>query len=78
MTAGGNVPGTISSTARFQIACISPVAKGNSEAHPEPNAGSENFTSSLRQKMIASKFIVRIDHLLRKTDQIFGRYIYTT
>jgi Carboxypeptidase regulatory-like domain/TonB dependent receptor len=75
-TAGGNVPGTDFVGGTIPDACISPVAKAILKLYPEPNAGGENFTSSPSAKNDSKQLIVRIDHLLRKTDQIFGRYIY--
>src|SRR5246127_469401 len=74
--AGGNVPGTDFVGGTIPDACISPVAKAILKLYPEPNAGGENFTSSPSAKNDSKQLIVRIDHLLRKTDQIFGRYIY--
>ena len=75
-TADGNVPGTNFVGGTIPDACISPVAKAILKLYPEPNAGGENFTSSPSAKNDSNQFIIRIDHLLRKTDQIFGRYIY--
>jgi hypothetical protein len=75
-TAGGNVPGTNFVGGTIPDACISPVAKAILKLYPQPNAAGENFTSSPSAKNDSKQFIVRIDHLLRKTDQIFGRYIY--
>jgi Carboxypeptidase regulatory-like domain/TonB dependent receptor-like, beta-barrel len=75
-TAGGNVPGTNFVGGTIPDACISPVAKAILKLYPQPNAGGENFTSSPSAKNDSKQFILRIDHLLRKTDQIFGRYIY--
>ena len=75
-TAGGNVPGTDFIGSTIPDVCISPVAKAILKLYPEPNAGGENFTSSPSAQNDSKQFIVRIDHLLRKIDQIFGRYIY--
>src|ERR1700737_2146215 len=75
-TAGGNVPGTNFVGGTIPDACISPVAKAILKLYPQPNAGGENFTSSPSAKNAGKQFIVRIDHLLRKTDQIYGRYNY--
>lgn len=75
-TMGGNVPGTNFIGGTIPDTCISPVAKAILRLYPEPNAGGENFTSSPSAKNDNKQFIVRIDHFLRKTDEIFGRYIY--
>src|SRR5260370_31153751 len=75
-TAGGNVPGTNFVGGTIPDACISPVARAILKLYPLPNAGGENFTFSPSAKNDSKQFIVRIDHLLRKTDQIFGRYNY--
>src|SRR5260370_3605536 len=75
-TAGGNVPGTNFVGGTIPDACISPVARAILKLYPEPNASGENFTSSPSSKNDSKQFIVRIDHMLRKTDQIFGRYIF--